>query len=784
MLNNPAAVRSLRAWRRLVVATAMVLCTGLAAGALQALRTWQGAATLVEQCRVEALKPPAGSSAQLRLGGICLAAFAWSHDAATGARAARALARASGHAWLVEWLASDIGDSAEGADAWLAAGVSRLQGDEVQEGVVALQRAQAHRAATDIGGRLHDATSLMIAYRDLGDLQRAAHFGADAYTLATAVTKADRSTTLVNLAELLRRLGSLEVTRRLLAEAAEITGPDDRGYTLLQQLQGLVEQALHHPHMARNAFLAARASAARAGSSEWAIHLDMLDLAIEQGELDEAVALSAHSPPIPDDAWARAAAAYYTAQLEVARGRFDAAARRSEQALLQAPPDWAMSLEATRGYALLRAGALGDAEPALLRAVRRLEEQRNALDHDTFKSWSLARRRTAFEDLFLLYTQQDRLEEALHIAQRATARSLLDELLAPPLPSGALPTDIEMIGTHAAGLRTLARSLRASPSADVPSITRIVQRLHGRHVVTFFRVRKDLWAIAIRRDSTLIARRIGDADELDRSLDTWRDHPENGGLAEELGMRLLPDELMPAAGDTLYVVVDGPVADVTFASLRRHDAYVVERNPVAYAPSAAALSVAAAPAGRSQAVVIGDPMGNLPAARLEAIDVGRMLGVQPFVGGAATRAVLHMASDAELLHVAAHTDSTANGPAIHLADAPLEAATVLEQRLTTKLVVLLGCSSARAKERDELAPLAAAFIAAGAHTVVASLWAVDDAVGRRFAHEFYLAGGRHDPIRALADAQRQLIRDGARVEQWSTFVVLGGPSETISGTSL
>ncbi|MEO7735572.1 MAG: CHAT domain-containing protein [Kofleriaceae bacterium] len=229
----------------------------------------------------------------------------------------------------------------------------------------------------------------------------------------------------------------------------------------------------------------------------------------------------------------------------------------------------------------------------------------------------------------------------------------------------------------------------------------------------------------------------------------------------------------------VYVVADDLVRDVTFASLRRHGAYVVERNPVAYALSAATRSIPRPPAGRSPAIVIGDPAGDLPSARLEAVDVGRMLAVKPYVGREATAAVLRAAANAVLLHVASHTDNTARGAAIQLADGPVEAAAVLERPIHTRLVVLLGCSSARAKERDELAALAAAFMAAGAHTVVASLWAVDDAVARRFAHEFYLADGVQDPIRALAHAQRKLIEDGSRVDQWSTFVVLGGSGEAL-----
>jgi CHAT domain-containing protein len=195
---------------------------------------------------------------------------------------------------------------------------------------------------------------------------------------------------------------------------------------------------------------------------------------------------------------------------------------------------------------------------------------------------------------------------------------------------------------------------------------------------------------------------------------------------------------------------------------------------VAYALSAASLSVPPRAAGTGPAVVIGDPHGDLPGARREVIEVARILGSAPRLGHEATRAVVRGAANAWLLHVAAHTDAASNGPAIHLADGLLDAASVLEWPSAPRLVVLLGCSSARAKGRDELAPLTAAFLAAGSHTVVASLWAVDDTIAHRFAHELYRAGGTKDPIGALAKAQRALMQRGAPEAQWSTFVVVGG----------
>ena len=132
------------------------------------------------------------------------------------------------------------------------------------------------------------------------------------------------------------------------------------------------------------------------------------------------------------------------------------------------------------------------------------------------------------------------------------------------------------------------------------------------------------------------------------------------------------------------------------------------------------------------------------------------------------------ADGATLIHVAAHTAPTSAGAALRLSDGLLDAGAVIDHGVTAGAIVLMTCLSDAITSRDELAPLASAFIAAGAHTVVASRWVVADQVARRFAELFYQANGALDPVRAVAIAQRELMHQRAQVKDWATFVVVGG----------
>lgn len=766
MMNRTALVPPNRLPRRRELAITVTLAAGFAAAATCGHRQ----PTLASACRA------ASEGSQPQTAALCLASFVLTNDPATGALAARALEAQGGAEDIIERLAAAIGDSNAGADAWLAAGNARKAHDPARA-VIAYRRALDHRAPDNVSGRIRDTIGLLLAFAEQGDYQNATQKAADAYELASRATSdQDRGLALLDIALLLIEIGDLETTARLVDEAEHVVAPASAFYPYLRQLHGLIEQRRGHPALARQALREARSDALQRHNEAlgWDVYVNLLDLALEQGDVREARALLTGGPAVPDRAADRAARAYYQARLLVQDGKFAAAVQVAGEALGRDPAEWVQQLEAIRGAALRRSGRPGEAEQALLRAIGALEDQRETINDATVKSWLMAQRRAPFEELFVLYLEQGRPLDALAVVQRAIARSVVDELLRGRPSPGAVPGEIISAGARLTAARTLSRSLRASPGTAAPPIDTVVARLRGRHVVTYFRADRELWALAITRDSELVARRIGDVTQIARLVSRWLARPGDAELAAQLGEQLLPQPLVPPAGETLFVVLDDALRDVAFAALRWRGAYLVERNPVAYGLSAASLAIERAPRRGASPVVIGDPTNDLPDARREAIEVGEALEVAPYLGAAATRAVVLGAANASVLHIAAHTGASANGPAIHLAGAAIDATAILAQPIAPPLVVVLGCGSARIEDRDELGPLASAFIAAGADAVVASRWTVDDAIARRFARAFYAAGGARDPIAALAAAQRRLQSEGVPAGQWATFVVVGG----------
>jgi tetratricopeptide (TPR) repeat protein len=733
------------------------------------------APTLAERCR------QAADARRSDAADLCLPAYALSGDRATGARAARGLQSREGAQPIVEWLAAAVGDSAAGADAWLAAGVSRGAAGDVRGSLAAYERAVAMRGARDVAGQLRDAVGLMYYYLGQTDYPSGIRQAAIGYQLLPLVDRRDdRASAYINIAALLQNIGNVSTTAQLLDEARSVIPVTSPQYARLRQLDGLIERALDHPAMSRLAFRVARAFAIRDGNRmlERETSFNLIDDAIRDGEFDDAAALLAYQPLSPSASPnVRATAAYYHGLLEIARGRHGVATQLVEQALRDAPPDhWIQYLEDVHGQALERGGKPEEAEQAFLRSADAVERERDTQNGDSLKSWLLAKRRAPFEDLFLHYIAAGRLEDALRTVQRATARSTLDGLLA------AEPTEpargVAAAGERSEAMLKLARSHRWSRAMTAPPTATLLTGLRGHHVLTYFRARGDLWAIAVGADSSLRTRKIGSVADLARRVTAWKRSPEDVHLADELGARLLPDELMPAPEAPIYVVEEDPISDVSFAALRRRGELVLDHHAVGYAPSAAVLLATRRPVSSLHATVLGDPNGDLPEAREEAKEVAERLKVTPRLGSDAARAAVLDARDATLIHVAAHTVPTQTGAALRLSDGLLDASTVLDHGVTAGAIVLLTCSSAPITSRDELAALASAFIAGGAHTVVASRWAVDDIVARQFARLFYAANGLEDPVGAAAIAQRELARQTAPaaipVEQWSTFAVVGG----------
>ncbi|WP_162300829.1 CHAT domain-containing protein [Alkalilacustris brevis] len=187
-------------------------------------------------------------------------------------------------------------------------------------------------------------------------------------------------------------------------------------------------------------------------------------------------------------------------------------------------------------------------------------------------------------------------------------------------------------------------------------------------------------------------------------------------------------------------------------------------------------------------LVFGDPDGSLPGARSEAEEIARLLADDPVdlkIGETATiDALIDGARDARFLHLAMHGKLDHRDPRnsyLLLADGHR---LTLPQIMTlplanAELVFLSACETGLGVSGIEHRTIAQAFNHAGAPSIIATHWEVEDTATRELALGFYAARQEEGGSAfALARAQRAMIARSDAMSlpgYWSGFSVFGKP---------
>ena len=264
--------------------------------------------------------------------------------------------------------------------------------------------------------------------------------------------------------------------------------------------------------------------------------------------------------------------------------------------------------------------------------------------------------------------------------------------------------------------------------------------------------------------------------------------------------------LDPIDGDEIIMVPDGPLWLAPFAAfVNPSSKYLCESFKVRIIPSLTSLKIILhCPEYHcsSGALIVGDPdvsevtnsqgdqiLQQLPFARKEAQMIGQILNTAPLTGKLATKCeVLKQICSVAVVHVAAHgcmeTGEIALSPnperksqTLAEEDYMLTMADVMSVKLRAKLVVLSCCHSGRGEIKAEgVVGIARAFMAAGARSVLVSLWAIEDEATLEFMKSFYhnLVKGR-SASESLNHAMK-CLRESEKfsdVKYWAPFTLIG-----------
>lgn len=675
----------------------------------------------------------------------CALAYDKTGDPELGALAAVG-AFYSGQAEAGERLLEQLGDSPAAGIAWRAAGDLRTsQGDRARAANAFKTALRLHEAAADHAGSARVLLSLSSLAWVAADYDAAGGLAARAEASAR---RADSQKLLVSAAKqhaaIYYDVGAYDAMRTALDSLRSAVGPD---HPNLLVSEGLIHLDEGRASLARARFAQAlEAMDPDDATSRRAALLNLVQADIQRGKPDRGLTHLQAAEQLATTDNQKTAVAVLRARLTNALGQPEQALSAARGALAaDVARDWRWELELEAGRAALALGDSAGGEAHLLAAIDVLEDIRAGNDRADYKQALLARKRAPFDALVELYVAADKPEPALAIAEKARTRTLVEAIV----QSSTAPVE------------------QATTRATEAALDRGRAALGEATAVIYYRTRSHYHRIVATRDAVSASRLPTGAGDIDRMARALRANPNDRDIATRLGAALEP----PAAR-VLYLVVDGALADAPLSAVRVDGQYLVQRSDLAIAPSLGVLgSLATADnaATTAPAVVLGDPLGDLPAANDEARLVAERLGATAHVETAATLEAA-TAARPRVLHFAAHADRVG----LRLADHTLTARDIIERGIAADLVVLATCRGAERREGGLLGSLAGSFLIAGSRAVVATTRSVDDADSRQLVLAMYSTGDPSGaPASALGAAQRQLAAQNVPPSRWSTIATIG-----------
>jgi CHAT domain-containing protein len=403
------------------------------------------------------------------------------------------------------------------------------------------------------------------------------------------------------------------------------------------------------------------------------------------------------------------------------------------------------------------------------------------------------------------------VRSAFELAERRRARTLAERIVqAAALRAGGTTA---RDGAPAVGRVTLADITSAIPDSRT-ALLEFVTGGAGAPTTLFVLTRTRTWAVRLPSVDSLVA-------PIRRLLAAVEAGGENTALARQLGATLLEPALrdLDASVDRLVIVPDGALHRVPFDLLRlAGGTAVIERFETSLAPSAQVTVLLwrrppAAGPDAARVLAFGDPVfgpespelsmargavsrGADDGALARLPESGREARIAASYGDRSVVLLRDAASAVRLaeappdsfgvLHLATHAvvdERSLASSAIVLASSAGHSGLVrpgdlAALRLGAELVVLSACRSAGGGVVNGVGVqgLTAPLRAAGARTVVATGWAVDDHETVALVEAFYRGMSRGEPVgAALRSAKLAALRRGAPARDWASFTVIGDP---------
>jgi len=260
--------------------------------------------------------------------------------------------------------------------------------------------------------------------------------------------------------------------------------------------------------------------------------------------------------------------------------------------------------------------------------------------------------------------------------------------------------------------------------------------------------------------------------------------PRLGQALDELAALTLWPYLAADPPRALALAPTGALARLPWPAMPLPDGRaLIEAMPLVIVPGLRSVMAPPRPRASGPGLVVAVDPGDLAAVEGECAAVlAAFPGARVLAGADATAEhFIALAPHAEWIHFAGHGAFRAEAPqaaGLQFADRWLLAGELAGLGLAARWVTLSACHTARAlvQPGEEWFGLGRTLLLAGAETVVAAQWDVEDAPTAALMAESYAGLAAGQPV-AAALAAAQAMRAAAREHpvEWAGFVVMGGP---------
>lgn len=482
-----------------------------------------------------------------------------------------------------------------------------------------------------------------------------------------------------------------------------------------------------------------------------------------------------------------------------------------------------------RGRIAMQDGHWDLARRLLSQAAEVIERQRASIHTETNKIGFVGDKQSVYGSLLEAYLREGNHDGAFETVERAKSRALVDLLasrtsfasrqqmsgggtdLARKVAqldllqvrnreqAGLAPRELRSPATDADAvslLGDLPSELRSLVSVEPLQAAEVRALLQPDEALVTFHAHGGAWrAVVLRRSGSATVELQADGMESDiRALrDALDRRAEVVPTLHKLHHRLILPLAPHLQGiNALTVVPHGVLHYLPFAALHDGASHMVDRFDLRVLPSASVLKyLRPSRMRRVEGMLLlgnpdlGDPAYDLPGAQKEIESLAALLPASRLRLGkqASKQAFIEEARHAPFIHIASHGEFDASRPlssALFLAADGIDAgrltiADLYQLELDAELVTLSACDTGlgQVASGDDVVGLTRGFLYAGASSVIASLWKVDDVATLHLMTSLYRHLGQAHRSEALRQAQLETRARFGHPAYWAAFYLTG-----------